>query len=241
MFRLRLLDPGNIVHAADANGIVVVTKLQPITVVFSVSEDYLTQIRGQLGHGKRLPVDALDRTQQTTLASGSVSVFDNQIDATTGTLRFRALFANQNSALFPNQFVNAHLLVDTVHNANLVPSAAIQRNGDSAYVYVVNPDQTVKIHPVTLGISNEDVTAVDGVNPGDTIVTDGFDKLQDGAKIIVQTNAGKNNGQQNGDQKDNTTGTPGEDSHPGDAKPDSGKQGDQSSGQGGTPKPGGQN
>jgi multidrug efflux system membrane fusion protein len=238
---LRLVDPGNIVHAADANGIVVVTKLQPITVVFSVAEDQLGQIQKQLGHGRHLAVDALDRTQQTTLASGTVSIFDNQIDATTGTVRFRAMFSNQNNALFPNQFVNAHLLVDTQHGVNLVPSAAIQRNGDSAYVYVVNPDQTVKMRPVTVGTSNEDVTAVDGVNPGEVVVTDGFDKLQDAAKVIVQKNNGKGKGDDQGDQQDGQKDNQ-QNSAPDNSKQEPGKQGGQSGGQqGGGPKPGGQN
>src|SRR5262249_27072491 len=140
---LRLVDPGNIVHAADTNGLLVVAQIQPIAVVFSVAEDYLGQIRQQLRRGHKLTVDALDRTQQTRLRSGSVSALDNLIDATTGTVRLKSIFQNQTGALFPNQFVNTKLLIDTLHGVTLIPTAAIQRNDTATFVYVAGPDNTV--------------------------------------------------------------------------------------------------
>jgi len=183
---LRLVDPGNIVHASDANGMLVIAQLQPISVLFSVAEDYLPQIRQQLKHGNRLAVDAFDRTQQTKLSSGTLLTFDNEIDTTTGTIKLKALFPNGDSALFPNQFVNARLLVDTQHNVILVPNAAIQRNAQQAFVYVVKADQTVVMQNVTVGTTDGNVTAVEGVNAGDVLAVDGFDKLQNGTKVTVR-------------------------------------------------------
>jgi len=183
---LRLVDPGNIVHASDANGMLVITQLQPISVLFSVAEDYLPQIRQQLRRGNRLAVDAFDRTQQNKLSSGTLLTFDNEIDTTTGTIKLKAIFPNGDSALFPNQFVNARLLVDTQHNVILVPNAAIQRNAQQAFVYVVKPDQTVAMQNVTTGTTDGSVTAVEGVNAGDVLAVDGFDKLQNGSKVSVR-------------------------------------------------------
>ena len=183
---LRLVDPGNIVHASDTNGMLVITQLQPISVLFSVAEDYLPQIRQQLKHGNRLLVDAFDRTQQNKLSSGTLLTFDNEIDQTTGTIRMKAVFPNGDSTLFPNQFVNARLLVDTQHNVILVPNAAIQRNAQQAFVFVVKPDQTVAMQNVTTGTTDGNVTAVDGLNAGDVVAVDGFDKLQNGAKVSVR-------------------------------------------------------
>jgi membrane fusion protein, multidrug efflux system len=183
---LRLVDPGNIVHASDANGMLVITQLQPISVLFSVAEDYLPQIRQQLRRGNRLAVDAFDRTQQNKLSSGTLLTFDNEIDTTTGTIKLKAIFPNGDSVLFPNQFVNARLLVDTQHNVILVPNAAIQRNAQQAFVYVVKPDQTVAMQNVTTGTTDGNVTAVEGVNAGDVLAVDGFDKLQNGAKVSVR-------------------------------------------------------
>ena len=183
---LRLVDPGNIVHASDANGMLVITQLQPISVLFSVAEDYLPQIRQRLGHGNRLVVDAFDRTQQTKLSSGLLLTFDNEIDTTTGTIKLKATFPNHDSALFPNQFVNARLLVDTQHNVILVPNAAIQRNAQDAFVYVVKPDQTVATHNVTVGTTDGNISAVEGLNAGDVVAVDGFDKLQNGARVAVR-------------------------------------------------------
>jgi membrane fusion protein, multidrug efflux system len=182
---LRLVDPGNIVHAADTNGMLVITQLQPINVLFSVAEDYLPQIRQQLSRG-RLSVDAFDRTQQTKLSSGALLTFDNQIDTTTGTIKLKATFPNRDSALFPNQFVNARLLVKTQHGVILVPSVAIQRNAQDSFVYVLKPDQTVAMQTVTTGTTDGNVTAVEGLKAGDVVAIDGFDKLQNGVKVTVR-------------------------------------------------------
>jgi len=183
---LRLVDPGNIVHAADTNGMLVITQLQPITVLFSVAEDYLPQIREQLRRGNRLTVDAFDRTQQTKISSGALLTFDNQIDTTTGTIKLKATFPNRDNTLFPNQFVNARLLVTTQHGAILVPTAAIQRNAQDSFVYVVKPDQTAAMKTVSVGTTDGNVTAVEGLNAGDVVAVDGFDKLQNGVKVAVQ-------------------------------------------------------
>src|SRR5689334_8038418 len=180
---LRLVDPGNIVHAADTNGMLVITQLQPIDVLFSVAEDYLPQIRQQLRRGNRLTVDAYDRTQQTKLSSGSLLTFDNEIDTTTGTIKLKAVFPNGDNALFPNQFVNARLLVSTQHGVILIPSVAIQRNAQDSFVYVVKGDQTVAMQNVSAGTTDGNVTAVDGIKAGDVIAVDGFDKLQNGVKV----------------------------------------------------------
>ena len=182
---LRLVDPGNIVHAADTNGMLVITQLQPINVLFSVAEDYLPQIRQQLSRG-RLSVDAFDRTQQTKLSSGALLTFDNQIDTTTGTIKLKATFPNRDSALFPNQFVNARLLVKTQHGVILVPSVAIQRNAQDSFVYVLKPDQTVAMQTVTTGTTDGNVTAVEGLKAGEVVAVDGFDKLQSGVKVTVR-------------------------------------------------------
>ena len=183
---LRLVDPGNIVHAADTNGMLVITQLQPINVLFSVAEDYLPQIRQQLHRGNRLSVDAFDRTQQTKLSSGALLTFDNEIDTTTGTIKLKAVFPNRDSALFPNQFVNARLLVKTQHGVILVPSVAIQRNAQDSFVYVLKPDQTVAMQTVTTGTTDGNVTAVEGLKAGDVVAVDGFDKLQSGVKVTVR-------------------------------------------------------
>jgi multidrug efflux system membrane fusion protein len=183
---LRLVDPGNIVHASDANGLLVITQLQPINVLFSVAEDYLPQIRQQLSRGNRLSVDAFDRTQQTKISSGALLTFDNEIDTTTGTIKLKATFPNRDNALFPNQFVNARLLVTTQRGVILVPTAAIQRNAQDSFVYVVKPDQTVAMQTVSAGTTDGDVTAVEGLKAGDVIAVDGFDKLQNGVKVSVR-------------------------------------------------------
>ncbi len=183
---LRLVDPGNIVHASDANGMLVITQMQPINVLFSVAEDYLPQIREQLRRGNRLTVDALDRTQQTKLSTGALLTFDNEIDTTTGTIKLKATFPNRDNALFPNQFVNARLLVTTQHGVILIPTAAIQRNAQDAFVYVVKPDQTVAMQNISTGTTDGNVTAVEGLKAGDVVAVDGFDKLQNGTKVVVR-------------------------------------------------------
>ncbi len=186
---LRLVDPGNIVQANSATALVVVTQLQPITVIFSVAEDYLPQIQEQLRKGHHMLVDAFDRGQQKKIAAGSLLTLDNQIDPTTGTIKLKAIFANEDNSLFANQFVNARLLVDTTHDAILIPTAAIQRNALGAFVYVIKPDQSATIRNVTVGTSDGDIAAVQGLQPGETIAVKGFEKLQDGVKVVVQNRA----------------------------------------------------
>lgn len=181
---LRLVDPGNIVQANSTTPLVVVTQLQPITVIFSVAEDYLPQIQEQMHKGQRMLVDAFDREQQKKIATGSLLTMDNQIDPTTGTLKLKAIFQNEDNSLFANQFVNARLLVDTEHGQTLIPTSAIQRNSQGAFVYVIKPDHTASLHTIKIGTSNADLSAVDGVQPGDVVAIAGFDKLQDGVKVL---------------------------------------------------------
>jgi len=183
---LRLVDPGNIVQANSTTALVVVTQLQPITVIFSVAEDYLPQIQEQLRKGRPMLVDAFDRDQQKMLASGSLLTLDNQIDPTTGTLKLKAIFPNKDNSLFANQFVNARLLVDTTHNAILIPTAAIQRNAQGSFVYVIKPEQTASIRTVTVGTTDGDTAAVQGIQPGENVAVKGFEKLQDNVKVAVQ-------------------------------------------------------
>jgi multidrug efflux system membrane fusion protein len=183
---LRLVDPGNTIFSGGTSPIVVVTQLQPITVVFDVAEDNLDQVRGEITHRKGLIVDAYDRSQQVKIASGKLLTLDNQIDTSTGTVRFRGEFDNEGLTLFPNQFVNARMLVKTLQNVLLVPNAAVQRNGTQAFVYVVNGDM-VKVRNVNELVNESDQSAITGLNEGETVATTGFDKLQDGAKVHVQS------------------------------------------------------
>lgn len=191
---LRLVDSGNIVQANSSTALVVVTQLQPITVIFNVAEDFLGAIQGQLHRGKTLEVDVYDRAIEKQIAKGRLLTVDNQIDVSTGTVKLRAEFANSDSALFPNQFVNARLLVDTLHDVTLLPSSAIQRNSQGAYVYVIKPDQTATIRQIKEGTTDGNTTSVQGVNAGETVATDGFDKLQDGVKVRAR-GAGTGGGQ----------------------------------------------
>ena len=186
---LRLVDPGNIVQANSSTALVVVTQLQPITVIFNVAEDYLGIIQTELRQSKTLEVDVFDRSVEKKLATGKLLTLDNQIDASTGTVKLRAIFPNTDSALFPNQFVNAKLLVSTQHNVTLVPTSAVQRNSQGTYVFVVGADQKASQRAVKEGTSDGKQTAVDGVQPGEVVATDGFDKLQDGAKVRIKTAA----------------------------------------------------
>jgi len=189
---LRLVDPGNIVHATDTNGLVVITQLQPIGVVFAIPEDNLPQVLAKLKAGESLPVEAYDREQRQKLAVGSLETVDNQIDPTTGTVRLKAVFPNTDSALFPNQFVNARLLLEVKRGATLVPSAAIQRSPKGAFVYVVKADQTVAMRPVTIGVSQGDEASIGtGLVPGELVVTDGVERLRDGARVDLQGPAAK--------------------------------------------------
>ena len=181
---LRLVDPGNMVHASDSGGLAVITEVQPIAIVFSVPEDDLPQMLKHLGTRPALVVEAYDREQKNKLAMGSVLTVDNQIDPATGTVRVKALFANADRSLFPNQFVNVRLLVDTVHAAALVPAPAVQRGPDSTFLYVVRPDRTVQRRTVTLSAGDDQQVAVaSGLAAGERVVVDGFDRLQDGAGV----------------------------------------------------------
>ncbi|HWU38775.1 MAG TPA: MdtA/MuxA family multidrug efflux RND transporter periplasmic adaptor subunit [Candidatus Acidoferrum sp.] len=184
---LRLVDPGNIVHASDTTGLVVITQLQPIAVVFTIPEDDLPQVLAKLRAGERMPVEAYDRAQQRKLAMGTLLTVDNQIDPTTGTVRLKAEFANTDNALFPNQFVNARLLLEVKRGVTLVPTAAIQRGAQGAYLYVVKADQTVAMRPVTLGGNEGDLTAISaGLAPGEFVVAEGAESLREGAKVALQ-------------------------------------------------------
>jgi membrane fusion protein, multidrug efflux system len=191
---LRLVDPGNIVLANSTTGLVVITQLQPITVVLSVAEDDLPQIQDQLRQGHKLAVTAFDRTQQRKIASGALLTLDNVIDATTGTVKLKAVFPNQDAALFPGQFVNARLLVSTQPDATLVPTAAIQRNAQGAFVFVVGADQTAQSQPVTVGTTDAGFAAVSGVTAGQVVAVNGFDKLQDGVKVLTGGARGRSRG-----------------------------------------------
>jgi len=187
---LRQVDPGNIVHASDANGIVVITQIDPITVIYSIPEDNLPKVmprlQAGLKSGDRLPVEAWDRAQTTVLAHGALMTVDNTIDNTTGTVKLRAQFPNQNAALFPNQFVNVRMRVDTLHDQVIVPGAAIQRGTQGTFVYVVGEDSKVTLRVVKLGVTEGDrVSVVQGLNPGERAVIDGADKLRDGATVEV--------------------------------------------------------
>jgi multidrug efflux system membrane fusion protein len=185
---LRQVDPGNIVQANGTAALLTITQIQPITVIFAIAEDYVSEVAKQMRAGHKLRVDALDRTSQTELAQGTVLTIDNQIDPATGTVKVRATFANRDFRLFPNEFVNAKLLVRTLNNVNLIPTAAVQRNNDVAFVYVVNPaTQTVQSRDIKIATTDGDTVAVTGVNAGETLVTDGFDRLQDGVKVASRT------------------------------------------------------
>jgi len=199
---LRLVDPGNIVQANSTTALVVVTQLQPITVIFSIAEDYLSQIQQQMTHGQKLKVDALDRTQLKTLASGSLLTLDNEVDTTTGTVKLKAIFDNKDNVLFPNQFVNARLLVETQQGVVLVPTPAIQRNGQQAFVYVIKPESTASVQNITLGTTDGAITAVQGIEPGQMVAVNGFDKLQDGIKVEIRkgSKSGSGDAASSGDQ-----------------------------------------
>jgi multidrug efflux system membrane fusion protein len=209
---LRLVDPGNVVHAANTNAMVVITQLQPITVVFSVAEDYLPQIMRQLATHKPMRVEAYDRTQEKMIATGTLLTLDNMIDTSTGTIRIKAVFPNDDFSLFPNQFVNAKLIIDTLRDVTLIPTAAIQRNPQGAFVYVVtnNPgtnratneaaqsapneasstNKFVAMRNITPGVTDTNSTSVEGLDPGEIIATDNFNKLEDGMKVTLRQPAG---------------------------------------------------
>jgi multidrug efflux system membrane fusion protein len=183
---LRQVDQGNYVQVGDANGIVVVTQLEPITVLFSIPEDSLPPVMKRLQGGASLAVTAFDRSGATKLSTGVLATIDNQIDTTTGMLKMKGQFDNAGFSLFPNQFVNIQLLVDTLHDATLIPMASVQRGAQGTYVYGVNPDSTVTSHVIKLGPGDAtNVAVLSGINPGDVVVVDGADKLRDGAKVVL--------------------------------------------------------
>jgi multidrug efflux system membrane fusion protein len=181
---LRLVDPGNVVQANGTTPLVVVTSMQPITVIFTIAEDSLVQVRGQMRKMHSLPVEAWDRAQTTQLATGKLQSIDNQIDTTTGTVKLRALFDNRTGALYPNQFVNTRLLVNTLKDVTLIPSGAVQHNGTAAFVYVI-ANGVAAVRNVQPGTSDGGLTAVQGLNPGEVVATSSFEKLQAGSKVNV--------------------------------------------------------
>lgn len=199
---LRLVDPGNVVQAAGGTVMVVITQVQPTTVIFTVAEDSLAQVQARMRQMHTLPVVAMDRSQTTRLATGKLFTIDNQIDTTTGTVKLRALFDNKNGALFPNQFVNTQLLVNTIDGVTLIPTNAVQHNGQVAFVYVVAnataklPPQCIQTAPCSVsvrnvrpGVTDGSMTAVEGINPGEVVATSSFDKLQDKSKVVESKQA----------------------------------------------------
>ena len=183
---LRQVDPGNVVHAGDANGLVVITQLQPISVVFTMPEDSIPAVMQKLRAGDKLAVDAYDRAQKNKLAVGALLTVDNQIDATTGTVKLKAQFANDDSTLFPNQFVNARMLLDVMRDTILIPAAAIQRGTQGTFVYVIKNDKSVTVRTVKLGPREGETAAIEaGLSAGEFVVVDGADKLREGAKVEI--------------------------------------------------------
>ncbi len=188
---LRLVDPGNIVHVTDANGLVVITQVQPITVIFPIPEDSLPQVLARLKTGERLPVEAYDREMKQRLAVGSLLTVDNQIDPTTGTVRLRAIFSNEKNELFPNQFVNARLLVNVRRGATVIPAPAIQRGPQGTFVYVVKADRTATVRAVTIGeFQGGEASITLGVSPDELVVVDGADRLREGTRVDLRPQSG---------------------------------------------------
>ena len=181
---LRLVDPGNVVQSAGTVTLAVITQLEPITVIFVIPEDSLDQVEARLRKGAKLTVDAFDRTAQTKIASGELLTLDNQVDTTTGTVKGRALFDNKSDALFPNQFVNTRLLVNTLQGVTLIPSSAIQQNGQASFVYVIQ-DNFAHMRSIKPGITNGGITQAEGINPGDVVANSSFEKLQDNAAVVI--------------------------------------------------------
>jgi multidrug efflux system membrane fusion protein len=193
---LRLVDAGNIVHASDQNGLLIITQVQPISVLFAIPEDNLQAVLKELRAGKRLSVEAYDRSGKTKISTGYLLTLDNQIDPTTGTTRLKAVFQNGDNALFPNQFVNARLLLDVEHGSLIVPTVAIQRGPQGTFVYVVKADRTVEVRPIKLGHTEGNDTSIEtGVSEGERVVVDGVDKLQPGSKVRLPDQDKKNSGQ----------------------------------------------
>ena len=183
---LRLVDPGNIVHATDSTGLLVITQIQPISVIFTLAQSQLPVVLHKLGAGQHLRVDAYDSDSKAKIAAGTLATVDNQIDQTTGTLRLRAVFDNRNNAMFPNQFVNARLLVEEKHGVTLTAAAAIQRTSQSTYVYLVK-DDCVTVRPITVGtMEGDEAEILSGLSPGDVVVISGVDRLREGSPVSVQ-------------------------------------------------------
>jgi multidrug efflux system membrane fusion protein len=181
---LRLVDPGNVVQASGDTTLAVITQLQPITAIFTIAEDNLGQVQPRLRQGAKLPVYAFDRTSLNKIATGTLLTLDNLIDTTTGTVKARAQFDNKNGVLFPNEFVNTRLLVNTIHDATLIPSSAVQHNGQEAFVYIIQ-NNTAHVRSVKPGVTDDNTTQVEGINPGDVVADSSFEKLQDNAKIAI--------------------------------------------------------
>jgi len=181
---LRLIDPGNLVQSSGSTALAVVAQIQPTTVIFTLAQDHLDEVLAQLRGGAKLTVDAYDRNQQTKIATGKLTALDNQIDTTTGTVKLRALFDNKKDVLFPNQFVNTRLLVTTQHDMTLIPTYAIQHNGEVAFVYVIQ-NGTAHKRDIKAGTTDAGMTAVEGINPEDQVATSSFEKLTDGAKVVL--------------------------------------------------------
>ncbi len=199
---LRIVDPGNMVRANDQNGLAVVTQLQPIAVVFTIPQDDISRVQRKMNASDSLTVLAYDREFNTKLATGKLAAIDNQVDPTTGTVRLKAIFLNEDSMLFPNQFVNARLLIETRQGVAIVPAAAVQRGPSFPFVYVVKPDETVELREVTVGPNEGDRMLIErGLEAGELVVTDGLEKLQDGAKLAVRDPSG-------GKRKDNAKDVP---------------------------------
>ena len=205
---LRLVDPGNMVRAADANGIAVITQVDPITVVYTIPQDILPRVNVNLAGNQKVGVDAWDRDQKTLLAKGTLITADNQIDVATGTVKLKAQFANPKAALFPNQFVNVRMVIETRRNVVIVPTAAVQRNAQGAMVvYVVKDDGTVEIRPVTTGPTEGTNTAIEkGLAAGEVVVTDGVDRIREGSKVEVTQPGGGAPGGARGPRGDLTPG-----------------------------------
>ena len=183
---LRLVDPGNMVHSSDTSGLLVITQVQPVAVLFAIPEDNLRDVLARLRTGQHLPVDAYDRSGQTKIATGRLLTLDNQIDPATGTSRLKAIFDNKENTLFPNQFVNARLLVDVKRAQILVPAVSIQRGPQGTFVYVVKPDNTADVRPVKVGVTEgTDASIESGLAEGDQVVIDGADKLRAGSKVQI--------------------------------------------------------
>ena len=201
---LRLVDPGNIVQANGTTPLVVVTQIKPITVIFTVAENSLPQILAAIHRGNKLTMEVYDSDDTTMIDTGNLEALDNEIDTTSGTLKLRGVCSNEDESLIPNQFVNVHLLVNTLHDITLLPNSAIQRNSESAYVYLVKSPQsgqtneTVQIQNITAGATDGTNSQVEGISPGDVVAADNFNRLTDGATVVLRPSGRREGGQQNG-------------------------------------------